>query len=55
MGAEVPHEWYYLHTSLIPRLLPIYLLHTVQKQGKSPDDFIMCVMMYYVWFYVWFR
>ena len=37
-------------SSPIPRLLPSFLPHTVQKMGRQPDNFIVCTMMCYVWF-----
>ena len=40
--------------SLVPRLLPAFCRMLYKKQGESLEDFITCMMTYYVLFYVWF-
>jgi len=41
-----------LKPSLIPRLLPSFLLHTVQKTGREPgrfDDLLLGMVLCVIW------
>ena len=44
-----------LKPSLVPRLLPSFLLHTVQKTGREPGQFdhlhkdVLCMVLCVVW------